>query len=141
MPGPREQVVSLRTVEGINRLENQRVDDPMALYTAQNVYPRQPDMLVKRPGSALVVDGRTAGQRGVGANTPGGIQVPTGQPGITTASNPTSTGEATNSALTPVQVNVTAITNVSTAGQGGAFGTKPIALSGTDIAAKMVGHL
>ncbi len=53
-----EQITNLRGASGIDRSETSRINNQGSWYTTQNLWGRSPGMLAKRPGSALLVDGR-----------------------------------------------------------------------------------
>lgn len=50
-----DRVISIRSVVGVNRVEDARLVDPGAWFTTQNLYGRSPGTLAKRPGTTVLV--------------------------------------------------------------------------------------
>lgn len=54
-----ENIQQVRFIQGVNRTEDARITDAGSWYSTENLYGRSPGTLAKRPGSKLIVDGRT----------------------------------------------------------------------------------
>lgn len=51
-----DRIISLRFVDGVNRIEDARITDAGSWWTTENLYGRNPGVLAKRPGSKIIVN-------------------------------------------------------------------------------------